>query len=204
MSTAYRFLRSLSLSALLAAQTPLAFELLEKARSLDTPSHNVTAIETVAVNGRNPERYEVLWQHGEKLRKGADGKWQSVREVREKTPASFRFGKFEGLDGGFKLSPAKRDGALIRIEAKGRDGAWLQQERTYWIDESNGALRRYECRIVLDDSAARTGSYFRYEYGAEGILRYDVRFSLGREWIAVRGSFSDYKKFAVDSRVLPQ
>lgn len=204
MSTAYRFLRSLSLSALLAAQTPLAFELLEKARSLDTPAHDVTAIETVAVNGGKPERYEVLWQHGEKMRKAADGKWQRLSEVREKTPSSFRFGKFEGLDGGFKLAPAKRDGALIRIEAKGRLHEWSHQERTYWIDEASGALRRYECRIVVDDSAARKGSYFRYEYSAGGLVKYDVRFSLGREWTAVRGTLSDYKKFAVDSRVLPQ
>ncbi|MBM3754439.1 MAG: hypothetical protein FJW38_10725 [Acidobacteria bacterium] len=204
MSTAFRFLRSLSLSALLAAETPLAFELLEKARDLDVLAHDVAAIETVIVNGGKPERHEVLWQHGEKLRKSAGGAWQRLSEVREKTPASFRFGKFEGLDGGFKLSPSKREGALIRIDAKGHDNAWRHQERTYWIDPASGALRRYECRIVADDSAARKGSFFRYEYGAEGLKGYDARFSLGREWTMVRGTLSDYKKFAVDSRVLPQ
>ncbi len=204
MSTAYRFLKSLSLSALVAAQTPLAFELLEKARSLDVVSHDVTAVETVVVNGGKPERFDVLWQRGEKLRKGADGNWARLAELRERTPSSFRFGKFEGLDGGFKLSPAKREGTLFRIEAKGRDNEWRHQQRTYWIDEADGTLRRYECRIVSDDSEARKGSYFRYEYSEAGLMKYDVRFSLGREWITVRGTFTDYKKFAVDSRVLAQ
>lgn len=202
MSTAYRFLRSLSLSALLAAQTPLAFELLEHARDLDVAAHDLTAIETVIVNGGKPARYEVLWQHGEKLRKGGDGKWQRLSELREKTPASFRFGKFEGLNGGFKLSASKREGAFLRLDARGRDNEWRHQERTYWIDEASGALRRYECRIVADDSAARKGSYFRYEYSAEGLTSYNARFSLGREWITVRGTFSNYRKFAVDSRVV--
>lgn len=206
MSTVCRFLRSLSLSALLAAQSPLAFELLERARSLDLGLHDVTAVETVVVNGGKLERFEVLWQRGEKLRKGASGNWERLSEVRERTTASFRFGKFEGLDGGFKLSPAKREGGLFRIDAKGRDGDWRHQERTYWIDEASGALRRYECRIVLNDSAARKGSSFRYEYSAEGLVKYEVRFSISPQpgWTTVRGTLTDYKKFAVDSRVLPQ
>jgi hypothetical protein len=206
MSTAYRFLKSLSLSTLLAARTPLAFELLEKARSLDVAAHDVTAVETVVVNRGKPERFVVLWQRGEKLRQSAGGKWERLDELRQKTTSSFRFGKFEGLDGGFKLSPPKREGTLLRIEAKGRLPDWAHQERTYWIDAAGGALRRYECRIVVDDSAARKGSYFRYEYGPEGLIQYEARFSIAPQpgWTTVRGTLTEYRKFSVDSRVLTQ
>jgi hypothetical protein len=204
MFTAFRFrrLRKRSAALVLAFSAlgaePLSFELLETARSRHVTAHNLIAVEVVRVNGSAPVRYEIFWQNGEKMRKGTRG-WERIAEVRERTNAAFAFGKFEGLDGGFRLRPPRREGSFWLIVAEGHHSEWRAQRRRYWVEAVSGRLFRYECEIVRDGAAARKGSRFRYEYGADGLVRYESRFSLSGGWVVVKGDISEYRRFRADS-----
>ncbi|MBM3785649.1 MAG: hypothetical protein FJW30_14890 [Acidobacteria bacterium] len=188
----------------LAARPPLAFEVLEGARRQDVPAHNLTATETVTINGRAPETYTILWQHGEKIRRVGDS-WRRIEDERAEANARFAFGKWAGLDGGFKLRGLKTDRGLWLVQAEGHLGEWMRQRRRYWIEPENGRLRRFECQIVRDGGEARKGSEFRFEFGEKGLVSYWAKFALGQgRWTTVQGAITNYKTFSTDSKILVQ